>query len=332
MVGRTIRMGRGTAAVCILVGLAITGLMVKQVQAKLLDRIVALVNSEPILLSEVDALCQFALGQVSAELALDQSKSQKRKIRLETLEGLIDERLIQQQIRERQIVIKDEEVEAYIEQVRKSNNLTEEQFKVALQQEGKTQENYMQMLRATMEKRALLRRELQGKAVVSEKDIAQYYQTHYQTGGAAEKVKASHVLFAIPPDTPAEKEKAVHERAKATLAALRAGADFAATAKEHSDDPSAAMGGDLGWFRRGDMVAAFEKSVFGLKKGEMSDLVRTRFGYHIILLTGRGTDDPPKLDEVSDEIRARLSKDMERRLMRNWLQDLRRRSYVDIKL
>ena len=121
-------------------------------------------------------------------------------------------------------------------------------------------------------------------------------------------------------------------RADEVLAALKAGADFAETARKQSDDPSAAMGGDLGWFRRGDMVAAFEKAAFSLDEGEMSSLVRTRFGYHIILVAGRAIDEPPPVDKVSGEIRMRLRKDLDRRLTRNWLDDIRRRTYIEIKL
>jgi len=299
---------------------------------RVIDRVVAVVNNEAILLSEVDALCKYTLEQMPATLPLDESVERKRKIRLDVLQSLIDDKLMEQQMRERRIKVSDEEAIAFRKQVRKDNNLTEEQFKQALQREGKTLEEYDKMLRRSIKRRKLMQRELQGKSVVTEKDIQEYYKEHYLGGSAAEKVKASHILFSIPPGTSAEQELAVRARADEVLSALKAGADFAETARKQSDDPSAAMGGDLGWFRRGDMVAAFDKAAFSLDEGKMSSLVRTRFGYHIILVAGRAVDEPPPVDKVSGEIRMRLRKDLDRRLTRHWLDDLRRRSYIEIKL
>ncbi len=313
-------------------GLVVSFAAVGPAAARVVDRIVAVVNNEPILLSEVDALCKFALEQVPATLPLDEVVERKREIRRQTLDTLIDERLMDQQAREQRIVVKDEEVEKYINLIKSENNLTDEQFALALQQEGMTLADFKQKQRDRIEKQKLMGREIQSKLRVSEKEVEQYYREHYKQGAGAQKVKASHILFSIPAGTEPEQEKAVRERAEKILAQVKAGEDFAELAKKNSDDPSAAMGGDLGWFRRGDMVAAFEKVAFGLKVGGVSDLVRTRFGYHIIKVTDKAEDQPPALDEVSLEIRKRLVKDLERRLVRGWLDDLRRRSFIDIKL
>lgn len=321
----------GTRAVLGLIA-AMGLLLASPASGRLIDRVVAVVNQQPILLSEVDALCRFQLEEVPASLPLDEAVERKRRIRLETLQTLIDEKLLAQEVRERKIEIPEEKIEQYIEQLRKDNNLTAEQFRAALEAEGKSLEQYRRMLREMFEKRALMQRELQGKAVVSEQDIQDYYRKHYVGGAGAEKIKASHILVAVPPDASAETQRQARRRAERILAELRAGADFAAMAEEHSDDPSASLGGDLGWFRRGDMVAAFENAALALDEGQMSDLVRTRFGFHIILVTGKQADQPPALEEVRAEIQHRLMKDLERKLMRRFLDDLRRRSYIDIRL
>jgi peptidyl-prolyl cis-trans isomerase SurA len=161
-------------------------------RGRMIDRVVAVVNQQPILLSEVDALCQFQLEEVPATLPLDEAVERKRQIRLETLQTLIDERLLAQTVRERKIEIPEEKIEQYIEQLRKDNNLTAEQFRAALEAEGKSMAQYRRMLREMFEKRALMQRELQGKAVVSEQDIQDYYRQHYVGGAGAEKIKASH--------------------------------------------------------------------------------------------------------------------------------------------
>jgi len=313
-------------------GMALVIAVAGPASARVVDRIVAVVNNEPILLSEVDALCKYALEQVPATLPLDEAVERKRQIRRETLDSLIDERLMDQQVRELRIEVKDEEVDKYISLIKSENNLTDEQFELALKQEGLSLDEFKKKQRDRIEKQKLMGREIQSKLRVSDKDVEQYYREHYAQGAGAEKIKASHILFSVPAGTSPEQDKTVRARAEKVLAEVRAGKDFAALAKQYSDDPSAAMGGDLGWFRRGDMVAAFEKAAFALKPGQISDLVRTRFGYHIILVTDRAADQPPALEKVSNEIRKRLAKDLEGRLVRGWLDDLRRRSFIDIKL
>ena len=297
-----------------------------------LDRIVAVVNTDVILLSEVDEQCKYSLKQVPSSLSEEESTKRKTQIRKDALEILIDELLIKQQIKEHHISVTDEEVDRYIDMVKKQNKLSDEQFEMALSQEGMTLADFRDKQRSMFKKRKLLGREIQSKLRVTEKEIYQYYQKHYLSGGQSERIKASHILFAFPPDAPEDKLALIKQRAKQVLASLQEGKDFAEIAMKESDDPSASVGGNLGWFRKGDMVSAFEDVAFSLEKGAMSGLVRTRFGYHIIKVVDRQKDEPQALEKVSAKIRSVLEKELEQRLIRTWLDGLRRRSHIDIKL
>jgi peptidyl-prolyl cis-trans isomerase SurA len=302
---------------------------------KVVDRVAAVVNDEVILLSEVDRICTVALEGVPSTLPLDEAVKRKRGIRKAALDTLIDELLIKQQAREHKVSVSEEEVQKQIGQLMKDNDLSEQQFKEALKLEGKTVGDLNKDIRKQMERSKLIdlqmrnNPEMRSQVQVREKEIEDYYQLHYST---MEKVRASHILFILPPDSGAEKEKEVRARARTTLDRLRQGAPFDLMAKQHSDDPSSALGGDLGWFRRGDMVESFEKVAFGMQKGQISDLVKTKFGIHIILLTDRSNEGPPNMDGVSGEIRSRLHREKFQRAMQGWLDELRRRSFVDYKL
>jgi peptidyl-prolyl cis-trans isomerase SurA len=300
---------------------------------EVLDRIAAVVNEDVILLSDVDRQCQDSLAQVPSGLPLDEELGRKRQIRRQALDRLIDELLLTQQIRGAQIEVDAEQVSRYIARLREDNKMSEEQFEAALAHEGKTMDGFKAEVHKMLERQRLMGRELAGKVSVTEKEVEEYYRSTYLEGGGVHKVRASHILFALPENATPEQEQQVRARGEAVLAALRAGADFAETAKKESDDPSGPLGGDLGWFRRGDMVAAFESAAFGLKKGEMTKaLVRTQYGYHVILLTGTAEEAPPALDQVSEDIRRRLMMDKQERFQRNWLEDLRRKAFVEIKL
>jgi peptidyl-prolyl cis-trans isomerase D len=121
------------------------------------------------------------------------------------------------------------------------------------------------------------------QVTVEESEIQDYFDQHRDQFPKEKRIKARHILFKVPPGGDPEKEQEVKKRAEEVLQKIKEGADFAAMARQYSEEPGAAEnGGDLGYFTKGKMVEPFEKAAFSLKKGEVSDLVRTEFGYHII--------------------------------------------------
>ena len=122
-----------------------------------------------------------------------------------------------------------------------------------------------------------------GQMNVSEDQIKDYYEDNLDTFKEKKQVKARHILFMLPENASKEEEEKVKQKAMSVLQQARAGADFAELAKKHTEDPSGKeSGGDLGYFSAGQMVKPFEDAAFRLKKEEISDLVRTAFGYHIL--------------------------------------------------
>jgi peptidyl-prolyl cis-trans isomerase D len=154
----------------------------------------------------------------------------------------------------------------------------------------------------------LSRDRLSEQTAVSEDDIKAWYAGHPERYKQAEERRASHVLIAVDAKASGDELKAAEARAAEVLAqARKSPADFARLARQYSQDPgSAAKGGDLEWFGRGAMVKVFEDAAFSMKEGQVSDVVRSDFGFHIIKLTGiRGERSRP-LDEVRAEIAAEL--------------------------
>ena len=123
-----------------------------------------------------------------------------------------------------------------------------------------------------------------GDVDITEKEIESYYEYNADTYRQPKQVKARHILFKVDQDASEEVKNKVKARAEKVLEKARKGEDFAALAKEFSEGPSKSQGGDLGYFKAGQMEPPFEQAAFSLKKGEISDPVRTRFGYHIILV------------------------------------------------
>jgi peptidyl-prolyl cis-trans isomerase D len=150
---------------------------------------------------------------------------------------------------------------------------------------------------------------LANRVAVTDREIEGYYADHKEEFKVPEEVCASHILVKVKaaPEGEGHPDEEARKMAEAVLAQVKAGGDFAALARKSSEDKgSAPGGGDLGCFGRGRMLPAFENAVFDLKPGEVSELVKTDFGYHVIKLASRREEATPALSQVKDRIRQTL--------------------------
>jgi peptidyl-prolyl cis-trans isomerase D len=136
----------------------------------------------------------------------------------------------------------------------------------------------------------------------TEREISDYYEFHTDTYFQPKQVRARHILFKVSKDATEAEETKIREKAEEVLKEARQGKDFAALARKYSEGPTKSKGGDLGYFSAGHMVKAFEDVAFSLKVGEISDLVRTPFGYHIIKVEDIKEAHTKTLEEVRSQI------------------------------
>ena len=143
---------------------------------------------------------------------------------------------------------------------------------------------------------------------VTNEEIENYYQAHADQYKHEEQVHARHILIKVAQDAPAATREAAKKKAEDLLTQIHGGADFAKLVEQNSDDPgSKKKGGDLGWFGRGKMVAAFDEAAFALKPNEVSAVIETQFGYHIIQVLERREGGEESLDSVRDQIKQQLT-------------------------
>jgi peptidyl-prolyl cis-trans isomerase D len=151
--------------------------------------------------------------------------------------------------------------------------------------------------------------QLASKAQISEKEARDWYASHLKDYVGVEERRASHILIGVPDGAKAEQKAAAKKKAEELLAKLKAApGSFAKLAKENSTDSSAEQGGDLGFFAKGAMVPEFEAAAFALKPHQISDIVETKFGFHIIELTDVRGGKTRSFEEVRSEITADLQK------------------------
>jgi len=152
-----------------------------------------------------------------------------------------------------------------------------------------------------------LKKEVVEKIDVTDEDMKLYYKTHGDEFGTPETVRARHIFFKAAKSMADEDKKKMKEKAEDVLKRIKSGEDFAKLAAEFSDDSgSKAKGGDLGFFPKGKMVPEFEKVAFSLKAGEVSDVIQSPYGYHIIKVEDRKEAAVEPFDKVKDKVKEKV--------------------------
>jgi peptidyl-prolyl cis-trans isomerase C len=168
------------------------------------------------------------------------------------------------------------------------------------------------------------------KITVTEEESKKFYDQNPDKFNRGETVKASHILIGVDPKASAEEKKKASEKAEKLRKDLAGGADFATLAKENSTCPSSQQGGDLGYFGKGQMVPPFEQAAFVLKPGEISDVVETQFGYHIIKVTDKKGAETVAFKEVKPRIEEFLKRQKVSAAVNDFLTEAKKTAKVEI--
>jgi foldase protein PrsA len=231
----------------------------------------------------------------------------------QTLDFMIEDQLISQEAEKANIEVTEADIDAELATVKASFG-SEEMFQQALMQYGMTEED----LKEDMEKQVTLRKLLEPSVTITDEEIAAYYEENKDFFAEEEMVRASHILVET------------REEAEALLEQIKGGADFATLASEHSLDPgSKENGGDLDYFPRGVMHEPFEEAAFNLAIGEVSGVVETSEGFHIIKVTDRKEATTPSLEEKKEEIRTQLLNEEITTLAQTWLEETKAAAEIE---
>jgi peptidyl-prolyl cis-trans isomerase SurA len=303
-------------AVCCLVLLfAIPG------RAEVINKILATVDGEPITVYE---LKQFSARTIRGRQASSTDQAQ-------LLDALITEKLVSKEVSDKGVVVRDEDIDRVIAGIKERNKMNDEDFKQALQQQGMTMESYRAQLREDVQRQQLITREIRGKVNVTPEEVQRYYNAHLSEYSTPGKMQVAHIVFRLPPDASPEQVAEATAKAEEVRARLQKGADFADLAKQINQDATASNGGDLGWFKKGELLEPLEKSAEALKVGEVSDPVRTTVGVHLVKLEAREEASHRDLDELADQIKQQLYNAALEERFQKWLtDDLRKRHHVEI--
>ncbi len=297
--------------------------------AEIISSIAAVVNDEPITTYEVDK--EQAAMKKEAEKKMPLDEKAKAEIRDAALNSIINRKLIALKIKELDIKVTDEEVKQAIEDVKRQNNITQDALVAALKDQGVSFEEYKVQLKEQLERLRLISQEVRAKIQVTEKDMQDFYREHPEKFQKDETLHARQIFFKIPPAASAAEIKRITAKAESVRIEARSGKDFADLARKYSDDVTAKDGGDIGIFKKGEMLPEFENALAKLKPGEVSEIFKTPSGLHFIRLEDRSHGELLPFEKVKGELTDVLYKKKSEERFNRWLAELRANSSVDIR-
>ena len=263
-----------------------------------LPDVVARVNGEVISKGDLEE----AMTQLQARAGQPIPADQRDKIVRGILDQLIAFRLLRQESTSRKVTVPDAAIEARITEI-KSQFKSEEAFAQVLAEQKMTAEGLRANLLEGMRIDQMIDAEVNARAAVTPQQVEAFYTGNPGEFQRAERIHARHILIRVAPDADAATKEQARTKVAGLLTQARAGGDFAALAKQHSEDPgSGPTGGDLGFFERGQMVGPFDEAAFLLMPGQTSEIVETQFGFHIIRLEEKQAAGAVPLNEVRPQI------------------------------
>jgi len=308
------------------------GLAEPQVPEEPADSVAVTVNGVEITEAELQKIIKPQLeimAQQGKQLPPAFAQTYEKQLRQQAIDKIIIGRLLEEKVKEANIVVTEEEVINRIKAMLAAQRppVSLEEFKKTRAESSQSFDEVKEQIRKGMAYQKLMEAQWAGKINITEEDAKKYYDENPTKFEVKEQVRASHIL--IKPDTtdseadPNQAKAEAKAKIQGLLEQIKGGADFAELARANSDGPSAAGGGDLNFFPRGKMAAPFEKAAFALEVGKVSDIVETRFGYHIIKVTDHKEAGTVSFEQARNSIIRQLTQRKQAEFANKYIESLK---------
>jgi len=305
------------------------------------ENVAVTIDGVDILESEIEKLVKpqlEMLAKKSSQLPPEVTEQYARQLREQFLEQTIRRYLLDKKVKESNIAITDKEVMDMINEIASSQKepLSLEEFKKKMAEYGQSFDEVKEEIRSGLARNKFMEAKWAGKIDVTEEDARKYYDENPKQFETPEQVGASHILIkpeftdpnVNPNADPNEAKAKARARIEGLLKQIKDGADFAELAKANSACPSAPKGGDLGFFPRGETTPAFEKVAFETEIGQISEVVETEYGYHIIKVTGHKDASTISFDQAKDNIVQQLTEKKKSDIAEEYIESLKAQANI----
>ena len=318
----------GIAAMAVLLcGLSGTAPAATQV----IDRIVAVVNEDIILLSELNARMAPFVQRIRQQ-GYDEAKEHQLRyqVREDMLNRLVDEKLTDQEIARNGIRIEATEIDNAIERIKAANQFTEEDLRRFLEGQSMTMEAYRDKIKEQILRARLVNYEVKSKIVITEEEIRAYYNSHPELYGGERRYHLRNILLRVPASASAGERAAMQEKMVSIRNEFTAGAAFGDLAHTYSQSPSAQDGGDIGEFDEKTLSPAIREALAGLAAGQVTPVLDTDQGIQLFYLEAVHRTEGKPFESVKAEIHEKLFNEVVDKKFVAWLDALRSQSHIKI--
>jgi parvulin-like peptidyl-prolyl isomerase len=304
------------------------------VGAEVVDKIVAVVNDEIITLTEFNTAFEPYLKNIEDNYKGKDKEAIINQAKESFLKRLVDNLLIEQEAKKAGmgIVIKDEEVMDVIRDMMAKKKSNMEDFKKNLAREGTSLESLKKDIRSQMMRIRLLRREIKSKVIVSDEEIGEYYNKNRQDYEGKETVRLKQIFLAIPAKADKKTKAKIKEEAGQLRKRVLAGESFELLAVKYSQGPGAAQGGDIGFIEKGTIIAAVESVAFNLPMEQVSEVIESGIGFHIIKVVDKKGAGLKPIAAVREEIKTKIEDEKLEKKYEEWITSIRKKSFIEIKM
>lgn len=313
----------------LVLSIAVLILAASPLSAETISRIAAIVNQDIITTARLDREVDKMLTDDARKAGI--SEAQRDELRHNVLDKLIEDTLLNQRIEKLGLQVSDEQIEQAINDVQAQNNITREQLIEALAAQGITFEEYQERLRQQLLNFKLVGREVQSKVEITNTEMRDYYRNHLNDFRNEPFIRLSRITFRLAPGhTPADID-AMRSMAADAVAQLRQGKDFLEVLMQYAAT-GGVDGGDMGKITEGSLSDSFNRAVKDLSAGQISDVIETPEGFHVLRLDERNPGETRTFETVKEQIHNKLLEDKRNQAFSEWTKNLRKEADIEIRL
>lgn len=255
-------------------------------------------------------------------------RSQLSEIERRVLENLINNELLDQEAKKERVKVDEQAVNEQFNKIKKRFE-GGEKYKNALEKMNLNEADIKSQIEKGLYVQKLIDQEFVQKITVADEEIRAYYDGHPDLFKKSAEIRASHILIKVDSGSDESQKAVSYKKIEEVQKKIEQGGDFAALAKEFSEGPSNVKGGDLGFFKRGQMVKPFEEVAFDMAPGEVSDIVETRFGYHLIKVFEKKPETISEYGEVKDKLQQFLKQQEVKKQLKDYIEGLKDKAKIE---
>lgn len=297
-----------------------------------IDRIVAIVNDDVIALTDLEEEIAERTRLMGATGKSPVGDREERALDRHVLSNMVEKSLQLQAAKKRGIGVGSDEIKTALDDIKKKNRFPNDAaLEHALAAEGLTLPKYTEELRKRLTVLKMVDRDVKSGIVLQDDEVRAYYDAHKEVFALPSEIRLRQIFVATPAEAPESARSTARKKIERILLQLKAGNDFAETARQESEGPEKAQGGEMGVFHPGELLPEIEAAVKPLEAGQISGVVETPIGFHLVSVESKTSPVMP-FDEVKKDVENILYQEKTEENLRRWMLDLRAEGFVDIRL